>query len=179
MLGRDTVPGKDFQRKRFYWTTVPPCSDSAMGWTCFSHSPSLVKSNVPKNLFSEGRKGRRIGEERGGGKRREKGMEEGGKEGEREKRREKEKAKGKGKEEEEGRETRREKMRRTVPLEGTYVHPLLHLELCSPPVLEKRTSTNPCGSFPAWDTPHPHGRLAITPMALAQLLWKGKIFSLL
>lgn len=58
----------------FYWTTLPPWSESAVGWTCFSHSLSLVKSDIPKNLFLEERKGRRGGEGRG----KEKGKGEGG-----------------------------------------------------------------------------------------------------
>lgn len=76
-----TVQGEDFQRKRFYWTTDPPCSDSAMGWICFSHILSLVKSDIPTSLFLEGRKGR--GKEKGKGEGKRKGRGERKGEGER------------------------------------------------------------------------------------------------
>lgn len=52
-----------------------------MGWICFSHILSLVKSDIPTNLFLEGRKGR--GKEKGKGEGKRKGRGERKGEGER------------------------------------------------------------------------------------------------
>lgn len=174
MLGRDTVQGEDLQRQRFCGITVQPCSDSAMGWTCSSHSPSLVKSNSPTKPLLEGKEARGRGE--GKGKEGKRGKRKGVKERGRRKRREKGKEKRKWDKKGEG--GRQEQFHWKGP---TSIQPLLRLGALFPTCQgEKNLHISP-----AWDTPPSHDRIlaigtfAISPVALAQLLWKGKMFHLL
>lgn len=42
----EDVPEKDFQRKRFPRTTIPPPFRLTHDWTCSPHNVSLVRSNI-------------------------------------------------------------------------------------------------------------------------------------